>query len=54
MYAALWRSLPGPWPVRLILLLALIALALWALATYVFPWVEEMTVREDVTIDTGS
>ena len=51
MYAALWRLLPGPVWLRLLLVLALLVGVLAALATWVFPWVEEMTVREDVTID---
>lgn len=40
MYELLWRVLPGPWWVRLILLLAIFAAILLALAIYVFPWVQ--------------
>ena len=38
MYAGLWRILPGPWPVKLIVLLALLAAAAYGLVYYVFPW----------------
>ena len=38
MYAALWRALPGPWWVRVLLLCALAALVLWLCLTWVFPW----------------
>ncbi len=37
MYAAFWRVLPGPWWVKLPIVLLLIAAAVWALFTYVFP-----------------
>ncbi len=37
MYAALWRILPGPWWVRLLILLVLLAAVLYALMFWVFP-----------------
>lgn len=40
MYGALWRVLPGPWPVKLLILLVLIAAALWAMVFYLFPWID--------------
>ncbi|MDJ1114049.1 hypothetical protein [Microbacterium dauci] len=39
MYAALWRVLPGPWWVRVLILLVLLAGVLYALYFHVFPWV---------------
>lgn len=51
MYGALWRLLPGPVWFRIILLLILIAVALWALVTWVFPWVETIVDNQEVTID---
>ena len=39
MYAALWRILPGPWWVRVIILLVLVAAVLYGLFYFVFPWV---------------
>lgn len=39
MYAALWRILPGPWWVRLALVLILAAAVVYALFFWVFPTV---------------
>ncbi len=39
MYAALWRVIPGPWWLRVILLLIAAAAILYGLFFYVFPWV---------------
>ncbi|QTX06033.1 hypothetical protein [Agromyces archimandritae] len=51
MYGALWRVLPGPWWVRLIILLALIAAVVWALFTWVFPWVDGIVNPIEVTVN---
>lgn len=51
MYAALWRGLPGPWWVRLLILLVVVAAILYALAFYVFPWVSEVILPQDVTVE---
>ncbi|RRJ86943.1 hypothetical protein EG850_05905 [Gulosibacter macacae] len=57
MYGALWRVLPGPWPVKLLLLLILIAAVLAALVIWVFPWVDSflpgLLLEGDVTIGAG-
>lgn len=37
MYAVLWRSLPGPWPVKALLALALLAVVVYVLFTWGFP-----------------
>jgi hypothetical protein len=39
MYAALWRSLPGPWPVRLVIVLALLAVVAYLLIFHLYPWI---------------
>ncbi|MCW4457404.1 hypothetical protein [Microbacterium sp. MPKO10] len=51
MYAALWRALPGPVIVKLIILLVLIAAVLYALFAFVFPWVQTLIPVPDATID---
>ncbi len=51
MYGALWRILPGPWWVRLLILLVLVAAALYGLFYFVFPWVASNVVPDDGTID---
>ena len=50
MYAALWRVLPGPWWVRVLILLVLVAVVLTALALWVFPWVAQFVAPQDVTV----
>jgi hypothetical protein len=40
MYAWVWRHLPGPVPVRLLISLVLLAMVVVALFGWVFPWIE--------------
>lgn len=51
MYAALWRLLPGPLWLRIILVLLLVAAALFSLVTWVFPWVQTLIDTPEVTIE---
>lgn len=50
MYAALWRVLPGPWWVRLLILIALVAAVLYGLFFHVFPWISDLVAPQDVTV----
>ncbi|MFE5408192.1 hypothetical protein [Microbacterium sp. NPDC056569] len=50
MYAGLWRILPGPWWVRVLILLALIAAVLYGLLFYAFPWVSQFVNPQEVTV----
>ncbi|WP_166869589.1 MULTISPECIES: hypothetical protein [unclassified Salinibacterium] len=50
MYAALWRVLPGPWWVRVMLLIVLAAAVLAALVFWVFPWVDQLLSSQEVTV----
>jgi len=51
MYAAFWRILPGPWWVRLLIVLVLLAAVLYGLFFYVFPWLSPIIAPGDVTIE---
>ena len=51
MYGALWRVLPGPWWLRLLLLLVLLAAVLFVLVEWVFPFVNELVPAPDVTVE---
>ena len=51
MYGARWRVLPGPVWVRIILLLILIAAVVFALFTWVFPWVDGIVNPINVTVE---
>lgn len=50
MYAALWRVLPGPAWVRILILLVLLAGVLYGLFWYVFPWVGQFVNPQDATV----
>jgi len=50
MYAALWRVLPGPWWLRVLILLIAVAAILYGLFWYVFPWVSEFVNPQEVTV----
>ena len=50
MYAALWRVLPGPWWVRVIILLVAAALVLAALVAWVFPFVDQFVAPQEATV----
>jgi hypothetical protein len=57
MYRWIWKSLPGPAPVRLGLSLILFASVVAALFLWVFPWVQPRLPFGDVTVtslSTGS
>lgn len=54
MYGAIWRLLPGPVWLRLIIVLALLSAVVAALFTWVFPWVQEFVDTQDVTVGGAS
>ena len=51
MYGALWRVLPGPAWLRIILLLVLLAIVLFALVEWVFPWLNTFINVTAVTVE---
>ncbi len=51
MYGALWRVLPGPWWVRVIILLVAVAVVLFCLQEWVFPFVNSLLPEQDVTVE---
>jgi hypothetical protein len=51
MYAALWHVLPGPWWVRLFIVLVLVAAALYGLFFYAFPWISSFVNPQEVTVE---
>jgi len=51
MYGALWRVLPGPVWLRLIMVLLLAAAVVYALFTWVFPWVDAIINPIEVTVE---
>ncbi|MBT2484087.1 MULTISPECIES: hypothetical protein [unclassified Microbacterium] len=51
MYAALWRLLPGPAWLRVIIVLILLAAVLYGLFWYVFPWVSPLITPGEVDVE---
>ncbi len=51
MYPWIWRHLPGPWPVRTLVSLVLVAALVALLFTIVFPWAEDALPFLDVTVE---
>jgi hypothetical protein len=50
MYAALWRALPGPVWVRIVLLLVLAGIVLAVCGLWVFPWVDTTFFVDDSAV----
>ena len=53
MYAALWRRLPGPAPVRALLAVALVGVVVVVLFRWVFPTVESWLPYDETTVSTS-
>lgn len=51
MYLWIWRRLPGPWPVKALLALALFVGVVAVLMLWVFPWAEDALPFLDVTVE---
>ena len=51
MYGALWNILPGPIWVRILLVLALVAVLLFCLVEWIFPWVNTLLPISDATVE---
>jgi membrane protein implicated in regulation of membrane protease activity len=50
MYAALWRVLPGPIWVRIILVAILLVAVLFVLATWVYPWIDGILNNQEAMV----
>ena len=50
MYAAFWRSLPGPWWVKAIITIVIAVIVFLLLMNYIFPWVDELIPSNDVSL----
>jgi len=51
MYAALWKVLPGPAWLRIIMLVILLAAVVYCLFTWVYPWISDTFVSGDPSIE---
>lgn len=50
MYRALWRALPGPALVKLIIVLVLLTAVFFLLMDVVFPWFSQLMPYNDVAV----
>lgn len=50
MYAYLWRSLPGPWPIKTALLTVLLSALVLLLMEITFPWISAQMPYTNVTV----
>jgi hypothetical protein len=53
MYGLLWRRLPGPWPVKALLALALLAAVVAICFLWLFPAVATYLPFNDNSVQTG-
>ena len=51
MYATLWRLIPGPVWLRILIVLVLVAAITAALVLWVFPFVDQFVTPQDVTVE---
>lgn len=51
MFSLLWRFFPGPVWIRVLVLLLVAAAIVYALITYVYPWVALQFPAEEVTVN---
>ena len=51
MYGALWRLMPGPVWLRVILMVVFFALVLTLLVVFVFPWLNTFVNVNSVTVN---
>lgn len=52
MYGALWRLMPGPLWLRIVLFVLFFAAVLAVLVLFVFPWLNGFVNVNDVTVGT--
>lgn len=50
MYAWLFRQLPGPLWVRILLSVSILAGVLFTLVEFIFPWIADLTNLTDSTV----
>jgi hypothetical protein len=53
MYVALWRVLPGPAWLRILILLVAVAAFLAACHFWIFPWLQPIIAPQDATVGEG-
>ena len=52
MFSLLWRFLPGPAWLRVLILLLVAAALVWVLVSYVYPCIADLLASEESTVNT--
>lgn len=52
MFSLLWRFFPGPAWLRVIVLLLVAVALVYAVITFIYPWVAQQIPAEEVTVTT--
>ncbi|MFV8382215.1 hypothetical protein HW450_06890 [Corynebacterium hindlerae] len=50
MYGLLWRALPGPWPVKALITLAILIGVFFLLMEVVFPYISALMPYQEVAV----
>lgn len=50
MYRAFWRALPGPTPVKALIVVVLLTAVFFLLMDVVFPWLSQLMPYNDVAV----
>ena len=50
MYTLLWRALPGPWPVKSLIMRVLVVAVFFLLMEVVFPMISPLMPFNDVSV----
>ena len=51
MFSLVWRFVPGPGWLRIIVMLAVLAVLIYALIAYVYPYVATLLVTQETTVE---
>lgn len=51
MYGWIWRHLPGPWQLKIVLAVLLVLAIVFLLFFTVFPWVEDVMNFNEITVE---
>ncbi|GAB3595017.1 hypothetical protein CFAEC_12960 [Corynebacterium faecale] len=50
MYSLLWRALPGPWPVKALIMVVLLVAVFFLLMEVIFPMISPLMPFNDVSV----
>lgn len=51
MFSLIWRFFPGPWWIRVFVTLAVLAVLVYILIAFVYPYVATLLVTQETTVE---